>query len=118
MFAFDTHGHQQIQTGQGSRTSARCHHFDVSEFFARQLHGIHHRGRHDNRRPMLVIMENGNAHAGFQFFFDLKTFRGFDVLKIDPAKSRLKCSNNIDHAFNIGFCNLDIKHVNAGEFFE
>ena len=67
---------------------------------------------------MLVIVENRDLHALAELALDVEALRCLDVLKVDAAKRRLKGSDDIDELVGIGFVDLDVEHIDAGEFLE
>ena len=75
-------------------------------------------GGDDDRCAMLVVVEDGNAHARLQPFFDLEAFRRLDVLEIDAAKCRLQSADRFDHAVDLRRVDLDVEYIDAGELLE
>ena len=67
---------------------------------------------------MLVVVEYRDLHARLELCFDLEAFRSLDVLQIDPAECRLKGGHRFDHALDGIGSDLDVEHVDAGEFLE
>ena len=67
---------------------------------------------------MLVIMKNRNFHLRAQALLDFKAFRGLDVFQIDAAKGWFQCGDNGTEFVRIGLIDLDIKHIDTGEFLE
>ena len=70
----------------------------------------------NNRRAVLIIMKDRDAHAFAQPPFNFKAFGGLDVFQIDRAKGRLKCGNHLDQLVGVFFVNFDVYRINAGEF--
>ena len=54
---------QHIEAGNPRRTAARRHDLDIGKGFPRKTQRIGCGRAHDNRRSMLVVMENGNIHS-------------------------------------------------------
>ena len=67
---------------------------------------------------MLVIVKDRNAHPLFEFFFNIEALRRLDVFQIDPAERRLHGGNHVDQFVRVIFGQLDIEHVDPGEFLE
>ena len=67
---------------------------------------------------MLVVVEHRDLHALLQLRLDLEAFRSLDVLEIDAAEGRLQRSHGLDHALDGVGGDLDVEHVDAGEFLE
>ena len=75
-------------------------------------------GGDDDRGAVLVVMEDRDLHALLQLRLDLETFRSADVLEIDAAEGRLERRHGLDHALDGVGGDLDVEHVDAGEFLE
>ena len=67
---------------------------------------------------MLIVVENRNAHAGFRLLLDLETFGPLDVLEVDAAEGRLQRDDDVDEPVDVRLSDLDVEHVDAGEFLE
>ena len=63
-------------------------------------------------------MEYGNFHALPQRALDVETFRGLDVLKVDPPEGRLQARHDLDQFVRVALVDLDVEHVDAGKFLE
>ena len=63
-------------------------------------------------------MEDRDAHTFAQFTFDIETFWRFDIFQIDPTKSRLQRSNDINQLIWIGFIDLDIEYIDTSKLLE
>ena len=110
--------HQQIEAGKCRGAGARRHDLDVADRLAGELQRVEHSRRHDDRRAVLVVVEHRDAHPGLQPLLDLKTFRRLDVLEVDAAEGRLERRDRLDHAVDFRRVDLDVEHVDAGEFLE
>ena len=53
-----------------------------------------------------------------QLRLDLEAFRRLDVLEVDAAEGRLQRRDDLDHAVDLVRVDLDVEHVDAGEFLE
>ena len=109
---------QQVEAGKRRRTGARRHDLDVADRLAGKLQRVQHRRRHDDRRAVLVVVEDRNGHPRLEPFLDLETFRRLDVLEVDAAEGRLERRDRLDHAVDAGRVDLDVEDVDAGEFLE
>ena len=67
---------------------------------------------------MLVVVENGNAHALAKAALHLEAFRRLDVLQIDCPEGRLHGSDNLDQLVRIGLVKFDIEGIDVGELLE
>src|SRR5690606_22961721 len=75
------------------------------------------RGR-DDGGTVLVIVEHGNAHALAQLLLDVEALGGLDVFQVHTTQGGFQCGNDVDQLVRIGFVQLDIEHIDAGEFLE
>ena len=67
---------------------------------------------------MLIVVEDRNAHAGLGLLLDVETFGALDVLEIDSPERRLERHDDVDQLVDVGLGDLDVEHVDAGEFLE
>ena len=109
---------KQVEAGKGGRAGARCHDLDIRQPLSCQFQSVEHGGGHDDGGTMLVIMENGNAHAFLQRLFHLEAFGGLDILQVDAAKGRFQRLDGADHPLHVGRIDLDVEDIDAGEFLE
>ena len=110
--------HQQVQAGEGRCAGAGSDDLDLGELFAGKFHAVEDSRRHDDRRAMLVVMEDRDVHFGAKLFLDFETFRRLDVFEIDAAESRLECRYHIDDLVDFLGVDFDIEHIDIGEFLE
>gem|GEM_PF-3079417 len=61
---------------------------------------------YDDRSTMLIIMKYWDSSSFFEFFFDVKTLRRFDVLQINTSESSRNTQYRLDDLVRI----LSIKH--------
>ena len=90
----------------------------VLDPLADDLQSIEDGGGSDNRGPMLVVVENRDLHALPQPRLDDEALGRLDVLQVDAAEGRLQARDDLNQLVGIGFVDLDIEHVDAGELFE
>ncbi len=67
---------------------------------------------------MLVVVEHRDLHALAQRALDLEALRRLDVLEVDAAEGRLQRGDDLDQLLRIARVDLDVEHVDAGEFLE
>ena len=77
-----------------------------------------HRRADDDRRAVLVVVEDRDAHARLQPLLDLEAFRRLDVLEVDAAEGRLERRDHVDELVDVLLGDLDIEDVDAGELLE
>ena len=109
---------EQIEGGERRSARARANDLDLADLLAGELERVDDRRRDDNRRAMLIVVEYRNAHAGLGLLLDLETFRTLDVLEIDAAERRLERDDDVDELVDVQFRDLNVEHVDAGEFLE
>ena len=109
---------QQIERGERRRAGAGADDLDRLDRLARDLQRVDDGGGDDDRRAVLIVVEHRNAHAGLRLLLDLEALRPLDVLEIDAAESRLQRDDDVDEPVDVGLGDLDVEHVDAGEFLE
>ncbi len=118
VLALDAQAHHQVQAGDGRGARARHRHLDLADLLADHLHAVEQRGRRDDRRAVLVIVEDGNVQALAQLLLDVEALRRLDVLEVDAAQRRLQRGDDVDQLVRIALGQLDVEHVHAGELLE
>ncbi len=118
IFLLQAHAYQQIYTGNTGSTSARNHQLHLGKFFFDYAQTIVNGRSCHNCSAVLIVVEYRNLHALAQFFLHHKTFRCFDIFKIDTTKSGFQAGNNIYQFVDIGFIYLNIKDINIGKLFK
>ena len=113
-----THGFDQLDTGDTGRTGPVHHDTTILDLFARQVQRVDQTGGANHCRTVLVIVENRNVHFLFQTLLDDKTFRRFDILKVNPAKGRPHQTDRIDNFVGVFGIQLDIDRIHIGKAFE
>ena len=78
----------QHDLGTGHARSAGAHDYDLDLRGALFDHPqcVHQRGEYDDRRSVLVVMEDRNVEFGAQAPLDLEAPRRRDVLQVDRAE--------------------------------
>ena len=109
---------QQIEAGERRGTGAGADDLDIFELLAVQQQRVLDRRADDDRRAVLVVMEHRDLHALLELRLDLEALRRLDVFEIDAAEGRLQRRNRLDDALDGVGGDLDIEHVDAGEFLE
>ena len=109
---------EEVEAGECGSTRARCDDLDVRQGFSCKLQPVQDGCGDDDRRAVLVVMEDGYAHLLLQPLLHLEAFRRLDVLEVDAAEGGLERRDGAHHALDIGRVDLDVEHVDAGEFLE
>ena len=118
VLAFDTEFQQHVQASNARRAATCGYDLDVLEFLARYKKRVLHGGTNDNRRAVLVVVENRYVHPLAADAFHGKAVGGLDVFEVDRAKGRFQRADQIGELFRIGLVKFDIETVDIGELFE
>src|SRR4030095_15235785 len=81
-----------VVRGGGDRggTGTGEHHAHVLDALANDFECVQERGTRDDRRPVLVVVEDGNLHRLPKGLFDVEAVGRPDILEVDPADRRLE----------------------------
>src|SRR6185369_5991362 len=109
---------QQVEAGQGGGTGPGGHDLDRGQVLADQVQAIEDGGTDDDRRAVLVIVEDGNLHPLTQLLLDVEALGGFDVFEVDAAESRFERGDDVDQFVRVAFLDLEVEDVDIGEFLE
>ena len=109
---------EKIERSERRCAGAGADDLDLADLLARQLKRVDDRRGNNDRRAVLIVVEDGNAHAGLRLLLDLETFGTLDVLEIDSAEGRLERDDDVDQLVDVQFRHLDVEDVDAGEFLE
>ena len=109
---------QQIEAGDRRCARAGTDDLHVGQLLAVQQQRVGDGGADDDGGAMLVVVEHRDLHALLQALLDLEAFRALDVLEIDAAEGRLQRRHRLDHAIDGVGGDLDVEHIDAGEFLE
>lgn len=75
------------------------------------------RAARNDRRPMLIVVEDRDPHRLLQCFLDLEALRRLDVLQVDAVKGRLQELTELNHVVRIVTIDLKIEDVHVGQPF-
>ena len=101
-YVLDACGLAHLADADACGTGSVHDHLKIGKLFSREFCIVHHAGKRDDRRPPLVIMENGDVKRRVEFVFDFKTRRRGDILEIDAAVLRSYRLDHFDDALGIG----------------
>ena len=107
-----------LGAGDGGGAGAVEDHLDPIEPFVHHLDRVQQRGPGNDRRAVLVVVEDRDLHRAPQFLLDLEALRGLDVLQVDATKGRFQQLAGADHLFGVLGGKLDVEHVYVGEALE
>ena len=109
---------QQVEAGERRGAGAGGDDLGRGERLAGEGHGVGHRGGDDDRRAVLVVVENRDLHALAQGALDLEALGRLDVLEVDAAEGRLQRRDHLDQLLRVFGVDLDVEDVDAGEALE
>ena len=118
VLALGAERHEEVEAGERRGAGTRGDDLDVLDALAGEFERVRHRGADDDRRAVLVVVEDRDAHAGLQPLLDLEAFRRLDVLEIDAAEGRLERRDHLDELVDVLLGDLDVEDVDAGELLE
>ena len=79
------------------------------------LQGVDQRGEHDDRRAVLVVVEDRDVEAGAQPTLDLEAARRRDVLEVDAGEDRGDQLDRAHDLVDVLGVEADRERVDAGE---
>ena len=118
VLALQPHAQQQVQAGERRGARPRGDQPHLPDALAHQLQGVAHRRPHDDRGPVLVVVEHRDAHPLAQPRLDLEALRGLDVLEVDPPEGGFEARDDVAEALRVLLVDLDVEYVDAGELLE
>jgi hypothetical protein len=109
---------QQVQAGECRSSRAAAHEPGVLDALFHDLQAVQHRRADDDGGAVLIVVEDRYLHPLAQPALDGEALRGLDVLQVDAAEGRLQRRDDFDQPVRIALVDLEIEHVDAGEFLE
>ena len=92
--------------------------FTSAMFLPTSSQTVEHRRGGDDRGAVLVVVKDRNLHALAQLLLDDEALGRLDVFQIDAAEGRLEPRDGFDQFVGIVLGQLDVEHVDVGEFLE
>ena len=83
-----------------------------------QAQRVLQRGEHDDRRTVLVVVEDRDVEALLEPLLDLEAAGRGDVLEVDPAEARCQPHDGLDDLVDVGRRQADRDRVHAAELLE
>jgi len=100
------------------RAGTREDDLEVRKVLTDDVGGVDKRRAGDDRRPVLVVVEDRDVHPLAELLFDLETRRRADVFQIDPAEGRLHRGDRVTERVDLGDVEFDVEDVDVGEPFK
>ena len=111
-------GAQKLEAGNAGRAGAVANELGCRDFAAGQLQRVDQPGGGDDRRAVLVVMENGNIEKLAQPLLDDEALRRLDVLEIDAAPALAEQPDAIDEFVRILGRDFEVDRIDVGEALE
>src|SRR5262249_42240964 len=118
VFLREAETHEEIEARQRSGAGAAAGERDLGDILAHEPQAVQHGRRDDDRGPVLIVVEDGDAHPRTQLALDVEALRRLDVLEIDAAEGGLEARDDLDQLVRIRLGDLDVEDVDAGELLE
>ena len=84
-------------------TRSRTHQFHVGDILADDTQAVEDAGGDDDRRAVLIVVEDWNIEQLFELVLDDEAVRRLDVLEIDAAEGGTEVANRVDESVDV-FC--------------
>ena len=110
--------HVVLRGRDGRGAGAAEDHDDVLELLADDFHGVEEGRARDDRRAVLVVVEDGDLEPLLERPLDLEALGRLDVLEVDAAHGGLEHLAEADHVGGLGGVDFDVEHVDVGERLE
>ena len=108
--------HQQIHTGDRRRARAGDHHPHVGQILLDDAQTVEDRRGADDRRAVLIVMEDWDIHPLAQLLLDVETLRRFNIFQVDTAEGWFEGGDDVNEFVRIQLIDFDIKHIDTGKF--
>ena len=109
---------EQLEDGRAGRARAAHDEPDVLELLADDAQGVAQRGERDDRRAVLVVVEDRDVELLAQPGLDLEAARRRDVLEVDAGEHRGDRLDGADDLLGVGRVEADREGVDVGEALE
>ena len=87
----------ELGAGDTGGTGAGIDDADIFDILADNFQRIDQRRGRNDRRAVLVIVEDRNVHRLLERLFNIKALRALDIFKVDAAERRLEELAALDH---------------------
>src|SRR5579872_2061888 len=91
---------------------------NIGNIFANEFERVEQRRAGNDRRAVLIVVEDGDLHRLAQRLFDLETFGGFNVFEVDSTECGFEQLAELDDLRGILAVNFDVEYIDVGEALE
>ena len=109
---------QQVEAGQRRSPGTAGHQPRLLDRLALEEQPVADRRRDDDRRAVLVVVEDRDPHPLAQLALDGEALGRLDVLEVDGAEGRLERGHDLDQLVRVALVDLDVEGIDAGELLE
>ncbi len=110
--------HGQLEAGDAGGAGAVDDELDVLQLAAGELGGVDEAGRGDDRRAVLVVVEDGDVEQLLQPLLYDEAVRSLDVLEVDAAERGPEVAHGIDELLGVLGVDQKVNRVDVGEALE
>ena len=114
----DAEAHVVLGGGDRGRAGAGEDHPRGGDVLPDDLEGVEERGAGDDRRAVLVVVEDGDAQRAAQRLLDVEAVGRPNVLEVDAADRRLEELAEADDVVRVLRAHLEVEDVEVGELLE
>ena len=118
VFGCKTHRLDEFDAGNRRGSRAVADELGGLEIAARQMQRIDEAGCGDDRRAMLVVMEDRDVHDLAQALLDDEALGRLDILEIDAAEGGAEKAHAIDEFVRILGIDFEVDGIDVGETLE
>src|SRR3954449_2557156 len=112
------HGFQKFYAGNRGRARSIDHKLGLAQRPSGQVTRVDQARCRDDRRAVLIVVEDRDIHEFAQTLLDDEAFRRLDVFQVDPAKAWPEESNRVDKFIDILGPDLEIDTINISKTLE
>ena len=114
----DADREQQARDGDSGGSRPVHDDADVGHLLIHELQRVDERRERDDRRTMLVVVENGDVERRLQRALDFKTARRRDVLEVDSAEAAREERHGLHNLVHVMRAHAERNRVHAAKFLE
>ncbi len=112
------HRLDQLQARDAGRAGAVADDLDVLDRAAGEVERVEQPGGGDDRRAVLVVVEDRDVHHLAQPILDDEAIGRLDVLEVDAAEAGAEIADAVDERLDVGRVDLDVDRIDVGEALE